>query len=86
MRCLMCTRQFEEKNLLLKHYISDHKINSANYFLKAFFKEKKGGFFSRKCYRSSTFLKSSLEEKRHNFLSHLQKGDEIPLEDRPILI
>ena len=86
MKCLLCTHQFEEKNLLVKHYITDHKINTANWFFKALFKEKKGHFFSRKCYRCETFLTRKSEEKRHIFLFCLQKGGEIPLEDQPIII
>ena len=63
MRCLMCPCQFEEKNLLLNRYIYDHKINSANCFLKALFKEAKGNFFCR----CSAFLKNTLEEKKTKF-------------------
>ena len=86
MKCLLCTRQFEEKNLSVKHYITDHKINTANWFFKVLFKEKKGHFFSRKCYRCEAFLTSESEEKRHNFLFHLQKGGKISLEYRPIIV
>ena len=45
-KCLLCTRQFEEKKLLVKYYITDHKINITNWFFKALFKEKKETFLT----------------------------------------
>ena len=46
MKCLLCTPQFEEKSVLVKHYITDHKINTANWFFKVLFKEKKDTFLA----------------------------------------
>ena len=46
MKCLLCTQQYEEKDLLVKHYVSDDKINTANWFFKALFKENKEHFFA----------------------------------------
>ena len=37
---------FEEKKLLVKHYITDNKINTANWFFKALFNEKKDTFLA----------------------------------------
>ena len=50
------------------------------------FKQNKRHLFCRKCYRCETFLTSEKQEREHNFLKHLQRGGEIPLEDRPIII
>ena len=85
MKCLYYSQHFEEKNLPKIHYENKHKVNSANYYFKALFGQKKDKFFNRKCYRCESFLTSEREEKEHNFLNHYQKGGEIPLKNRPII-
>ena len=84
MKCLLCTRSFEEKNSLQNHDIDRHEINSSNWFFKALFKEDNNRFFVRKCYWCEQFLSSQSEEKTHNFLNHYQKGGQLLIEYKPI--
>ena len=67
MKCLLRTQQFDDQNLLKNHYITDHKINSTNWFFKALFKENKGHFFTRKTYMCETFLRSKSDKKKTQF-------------------
>ena len=85
MKCLLFTRNFEDKNSLQSHYIETHGVNSTNWFFKALFKKKnKSKFFVRKCYRCNEIFTSQNQEKNHNFVKHYQKGGQIPIEYKPI--
>ena len=86
MKCLLCTCQFQNKNSLKSHYRLEHKLNPNNWFFRAIFEEDKEDFFLRRCCRCDKFLTSRSDEKQHNFLFHYQKGGQIPLENRPIII
>ena len=80
----MCSRFYEKKNDLKKHYLTRDRINAKNYFFKALFKKTNGNFSLRKCYRCDMLITSSFEEVQHNFIQHYQKGGELPLENRHI--
>ena len=86
MKCLLCTRNFQDKNLLKNHYILKHKTNPNNWFFKALFKKEEDTFFVRKCCQCEQFLTSISEEKKHNFSKHFQKGGQMTLANRPIEI
>ena len=41
MKCLLCTRNFQDTNLLKNHYIVEYKSNPNNWFFKALFERGK---------------------------------------------
>ena len=75
MKCLYCGGKFNEEEDLRKHHEREHKVNSKNFFHQALFeKDKLPNYYLRKCFRCQNFLVSEKEERKHNFLHHLQKG------------
>ena len=84
MKCLVCTRNFIDKNDLRKHYVVQHRVNDKNHFFNALFKKNSGNFSIRKCYRCDRLITSSFHEVQHNFINHYQKGGEISIENRPV--
>ena len=45
MKSFLCTRNFQDKNLLKNHYIVEYKSNPNNWFFKAPFGKDKDRFF-----------------------------------------
>ena len=66
MRCLYCGLNFEDIARIKNHYISHHRINSNNYFLKILF-EKSNIFYIKKCYRCDEILLNESHEKKDFF-------------------
>ena len=66
MKCLLCARNFQDKNLLKNDYIVRHKTDQDNWIFKALFEKDKDKdkFFVRKCYRCEEFLTSRPREKK----------------------
>ena len=85
-KCLLCTRQFQDKISLKSHYKFEYKLSPSNWFFRALFEEGKEDFFLRRCYSCDKFLTSRSDKKQNIFLFHYQKGGQIPLENRPIII
>ena len=87
MKCLLCTRNFEDRYALKDHYSKTHKINPNNWFFKALFEQKnRGDFLVKKCYKCDEILVTQNQEDNHIFLVHYQKGGELHLEYKPIEI
>ena len=84
MKCLLCTRNFVDKNDLGKHYAVKDRVNDKNHVFNALLKKNSGNFSLRKCYRCNKLIASSFHEVQHNFINHYQKGGEIPIKNRPV--
>ena len=83
MKCLLCIRNFIDKNDLKRHYLNQYRINAKNHFFNALFKKNIGNF-SIQCYRCDKLITSSFHEVQHNFINRYQKGGEIPIENKRV--
>ena len=85
MKCLLCTRNLHDKNLLKNHYELKHKSDPNNWFFKALFKKNKDIFFVRKCYRCEKFLTSRTADQQSLCQDHRedQTSDSLDSETNP---
>ena len=86
MKCLLCVISFIEEELLKRHYVSFHEINSENFFCQTLFEKKKENNFNlRKVLGVTPLSLVKKEERRNNCLQHLQQDGAIPVENLPVI-
>ena len=82
----LCSANFNNDEILREHYIEYHKINKDNKFFQNLFQPSKKGFIFRKCFRCGYFLLTIDFKVKHDFVKHLNDGQSIPFEDKPLEI
>ena len=86
MKCLHYARYLNKEKKLRKHYETVCNVNKQNYFYQALFKKNQQDNYSlRKCFRCDAFILKEKQERKHNFLKHLEQGGSIPDENLPVI-
>ena len=68
---------------LIKHYVSYHRINPANFFFLQLFKDE-NALICKECIRCNEFLSTKSLANKHNFLKHYLDGEIKPADFKPI--
>ena len=84
MKCLLCGI-VPDKDEMIKHYITFHRVDANNYFFKYLFLTSNESLCIE-CCRCNGFITTKEHHRRHNFLEHYSEGKKLPFEEKPIEI
>ena len=72
-KCLLCKKEFKDKEALKQHYLDFHNIDPKNYFFLKLLEEIEKTFISKKHLRCDEFIQRTKYEKLHDFLKIIRK-------------